>query len=70
MSASHSRFSDRVKRALAIVWCAGDDAEDVSRRCLLIEAFAQFVKQPRILDGDDGLGTERLYQFNLSGREG
>ena len=28
-------------------------------------ALAQFVEQPRVLDGDDGLGGEILYQFDL-----
>ena len=27
--------------------------------------FAQFVEQPRVLDGDDGLGGEILHQLNL-----
>ena len=28
-------------------------------------ALAQFVQQPRVLDGDDGLGGEVLYQCDL-----
>ena len=30
----------------------------------------QFVEQPRVLDGDDGLSGEALYQFNLLVGEG
>ena len=42
-----------------------DDAQHVRRRCLLLQRFAQFVQQPRILDGDDGLGGEVSEQLDL-----
>ena len=32
-------------------------------------ALTQFVEQPRVLDGDDGLGGEVLHQFDLLVRE-
>ena len=32
---------------------------------LLLQRFAQLIKQPRILDGDDGLGGEVLDQLDL-----
>ena len=31
----------------------------------IVGALAQFVEQPRVLDGDDGLGGEVLHQLDL-----
>src|SRR5262249_16795189 len=42
-----------------------DDLEHLRRRSLLLQAFAQLIEQPRILDGNDGLGGEVLHQLNL-----
>src|SRR5262245_44231334 len=42
-----------------------DDLEHIGGGGLLLERFAQLVEQPRVLDGDDGLGREVLDQFNL-----
>ena len=49
-----------------------DDAQHLRCRRLLLQRFAeivgalaQFVEQPRILDGDDGLGGEVLHQRDL-----
>src|SRR5262249_16020518 len=42
-----------------------DDTEDLGGRSLLLQAFAQLVEQPRVLDGDDGLGGEVLNQLYL-----
>ena len=39
-------------------------------RRLLLQRFPQFIKQPRILDGDDGLIREGLDQRELLGGEG
>ena len=36
----------------------------------IVGALAQFVEQPRVLDGDDGLGGEVLHQFDLLVGEG
>src|SRR6516164_1270017 len=62
---SHSCLGDRIERALTVLWCAGDDTENVSRRGLPFERLPQFAQQPRILDGDDGLGGEVLDQLDL-----
>ena len=35
----------------------------------VVGALAQLVKQPRVLDGDDGLGGKVLHQFDLLVRE-
>ena len=49
-----------------------DDLQHLGGRRLLLQRFrevvgalAQFVEQPRVLDGDDGLGGEILHQFDL-----
>src|SRR5262249_42957607 len=41
---------------------AANNLEHVRGCGLLLERLAQFVKQPRILNGDDGLGGEVLHQ--------
>ncbi len=35
-----------------------------------MERLAQLVEQPRVLDGDDGLGGEGRYEFDLLVAEG
>ena len=54
------RFHQRVENSLQIESGAADDLEHVGGRRLLLQRFAQFVEQPRVLDGDDGLGSEVL----------
>ena len=51
---------------------AGDDLQHLGGRGLLLQRFgeivgalAQLVEQPRVLDGDDGLGGEVLHQLDL-----
>ena len=68
MSASHSRaadFDQRVEYGLQIERRTADDLEHVGGGGLLLQGFAQLVEQPRVLDGDDGLGGESSYQFDL-----
>ena len=50
----------------------GDDLQHLRGRGLLLQrlaqivgALAQLVEQPRVLDGDDGLGGEVLHQLDL-----
>ena len=38
--------------------------------CLLLQRLSQFVEQPRVLDGDNGLGGEVLDQRDLFVGEG
>ena len=54
-----------VEYRLKLAGRAGDDLEHVGGRGLLLQRFAQFVEQPRVLDGDDGLGGEVLDQLDL-----
>ena len=49
---------------------AADDVEHIGGGGLVFDsvsigALAQFVEQPRVLDGDDGLGGEVLHQLDL-----
>ncbi len=39
--------------------------QHLRRGGLLLQRLPQFVEQPRVLDGDDGLGGEILHQFDL-----
>src|SRR6202162_4189001 len=62
----------RLKYGLHIARRRADDPEHLRRRRLLLQrlgeivgAVAQFVEQPRVLDGDDGLRGEVLHQFDL-----
>ena len=64
----------------SIAWNTGSSSpgelemtfQHLSRRGLLLQrlgeivgALAQLVEQPRVLDGDDGLGREVLHQLDL-----
>ena len=63
LSASQSRaaeFDQRLQHRLQIEGRAADDLEHVGGGGLLLQRFAQLVEQPRVLDGDDGLGGEVL----------
>jgi hypothetical protein len=51
------RLDKRVKHGLQIERRATDDLEHVSGGGLLLQRVAQFVEQPRVLDGNDGLGS-------------
>src|SRR5580700_8968982 len=42
-----------------------NDLQHLRCRCLLLQRLAQFIEQPRVLDGDDGLGGEVSEQLNL-----
>src|SRR5262249_37930351 len=42
-----------------------NDTQYVRCGCLLFQRLSQFIEQPRVLDGDDGLSGEILQQFNL-----
>ena len=54
------RFDQRIEHGLQIERRAADDLEHVGGGGLLLQRFAQLVEQPRVLDGDDGLGGEVL----------
>ena len=54
------RLDERVKYRLQIESRAADDLEYVGGGGLLLQRLAQLLEQPRVLDGDDGLGGEVL----------
>ena len=56
------------KHGLQIERRAADDLEHVGGGGLLLQRFAQFVEQPRVLDGDDGLIGKVREQADLSCR--
>src|SRR5262249_13957447 len=69
-------LDDTVENRLQIEGRSADDLQHLRGRGLLLQrlreivgALAQFVEQPRVLDGDDGLGGEVLDQFDLLVRE-
>src|SRR5215471_13723343 len=61
---------DHVQHRLNICRRAGDDAQNLARRRLLLQRFLEFLKQPDVLDSDDGLVGERFQKLDLGGGEG
>src|SRR5262249_31650104 len=59
------RLYQRVEHCLQVEGRAADDLEHVGGGGSLLQRFAQPVEQARVLDGDDGLGGEVLYQLDL-----
>jgi hypothetical protein len=49
---------------------AADNLEHVCGRSLLLQRLSKLAEQPRIFDGDDGLGGEILHQLDLFVGEG
>jgi hypothetical protein len=58
-------FQHRPEYRLQFARRTADDLENLRGRGLLLQGFAKFVKQPRVLDGDDGLRCEVLDQLDL-----
>src|SRR5262249_17259741 len=56
---------DGFKNRLQLARRTGDDLQHLRGRRLLLQRFAQFVQQPRILDGDDGLFCEIVHKLDL-----
>jgi len=55
----------RLEHRLQLAGRGTDNLEHVGGSCLLLERFPQLVEQSRVLDSDDGLGGEILYQLDL-----
>src|SRR5262249_4963387 len=62
---SDRRLDERIKHSLKIERRSADDLEHVSGGGLLLQRLSQFVEQPRVLDGDDGLRGEIGDQLDL-----
>ena len=56
---------ERIQHGLQVEGRATNDLEHIGCRGLLLQRFTQFVEQPRVLDGDDGLRGEIFNQFDL-----
>ena len=65
LAKSSRRLKQRVEHRLQIESRAANDLEHVGGRGLLLERFAQFAQQPRILNGDDGLIRKSFDELNL-----
>src|SRR5262249_22898633 len=59
------RFDQRVEHRLQVERGAADSLKHVGGGSLLLQRFAQFGEQSRVLDGDDGLRGEVLNQIDL-----
>src|SRR6516225_5506846 len=58
-------FCDRIEHWLNIGRRTRNDAEYSRRRRLLLQRLSELIEQPRVLDGDDGLRSKVLHQFDL-----
>src|SRR5262249_35690135 len=63
-------FQDGSKHRLELAGRARNDTQHVRRRGLLLQRLAQLAEQPRVLDGDHGLGGEARDQLDLLCGEG
>jgi hypothetical protein len=52
------RSGEGVENGLKVKGRAADDLQHIGSGGLLLQRLAQLVEQPRILNGDDGLGGE------------
>ena len=65
-SQSASRFPTSPGRPVEALRVNFEMTPRTSRRCrLLLQRLPQFVEQPRVLDGDNGLGGKRLQKRDL-----
>ena len=65
-------FRDHIQHRLDIRRRAGDHAQNLARRGLLLQRFGELavasielVEQPDVFDRDDGLASEGLKKFDL-----
>ena len=63
-------FCNDIQYRLNIRRRAGDDAQDLARRRLLLQCLGEFLKQPHVLDGDHRLVGEGFEQLDLRRGEG
>ena len=70
LTKTHRIFGHNIEHRLNIRRRTGDNAQDFTRRCLLLQRFLQFLEQPHVLDGDHGLVGEGFKQLDLRRGEG
>ena len=68
---AHTRsvLRNRIQHRLNIRRRAGDDAQDFTRRGLLLQRFLELLEQPHVLDGNHRLIGEGLDEIDLPVRE-
>ena len=59
------KLGQRVENCMQIERRSADDLQDVGRCGLLLQQVTQFVEQPCIFDGNDGLVGKRRHQLDL-----
>src|SRR5262249_52448155 len=59
------RFSKSVEHSLEVESRTANQLENIRGRGLLLQRLPQFIEQPGVLDGDDGLISEILHQRDL-----
>ena len=65
-----SVFRNHIQHRLNIRRRAGDDAQDLTRRRLLLQRLFELIEKPHVLDGNDRLVGEGLQQLDLRRGEG
>ena len=58
-------FCNSIQHRLNIRRRAGDDAQDFTRRSLLLQRFLEFLEQPHVLDRDHRLVGEGFEKLDL-----
>src|SRR5262245_8705645 len=62
---SYRVFQHGIENRVQVAGRAADGLKHIGGRGLLLERITQFVKQPSVLDSDDGLGSEVLHKLDL-----
>ena len=70
LAQSGCRLDQRIEYGLQIEGRAADHLEHVGGGGLLLQRFAQLIKQASILNGDDRLICKILHQRNVLGAKG
>ena len=63
-------FRHHIQHRLDVRRRAGDHAQNLTRRRLLLQRLLEFLEQPDVLDGDHGLIGEGFKQLDLRRGEG
>src|SRR5262245_16088956 len=63
-------FSHNIQNRLKVRRRAGDDAQDLARRSLLLQRFLEFLEKPHVLNSDDRLVGEGFKELDLRSGKG
>src|SRR6266545_1541234 len=66
----HGILSHCIQHRLNVRGRAGDYAQNFTRRSLLFQRLLQFVEQPHVFNGDNGLISKGLQQLDLRRSKG